>query len=701
MRVVDMGKSSDDIYGIEHLSNIVNGNWDIFGPLFGDRARAIGYLGEITELRHNLAHRRKKHIIRRADLTRFVHNAQILLDAIKSPQDKDFQEILDSLLSGVNPWEGKLIEVKLPPHDEIYDEFLGRSEELRELLDWFTSDSKQRVIWGYGGVGKSALAHKFAQEIQDSALDDIDAIVWLTAKRVEFVDRSVKERVPDFTDVPTFCNGVVNALYGTDRDDVSKEEMLSELNDVQCLLIVDDLDTVIDDHEIAEMLLFELRPTATKVIFTSRQQVPGIRYMEVPSFDDETLQNFIAGRAREYHVDEHACLKSIAGIRAVTQGYPLFVDDLIRYSTLVGIKKATEEWGNRKGDGARVYALQRQLERLGGVTEDTLISIAVADRPLLIVEISQVGGMSDDDVESGVTALLKSGLIHRVDNEEMSGPAYSINSNTRRLVRSTFAKRPKLISAVSVYKGLIGERTPGAKRLAIGKAIRETREEYNRAGVQSASDKLQAAMTGELRDDPDLYGMLGWIYGRTPSQFQPQAREAFQHAHELGCKRPDMYFHWTDLELRTAEEAVSNESNEKVRQLWRKANNVAQLALERCGESDRRCHRAGYLKSREAKALDYLNEFSQAQNARHVAVGLFQQALKAPREERSVPRSQIYRALAYAFHELDDVTGLTDTLNDWHAVSSTDPLFMREIRRLWWRRPELINNLSWLAKHIK
>ena len=698
MRVVDMGKSTDDIYGIEHLSNIVNGNWDTFGPLFGDRARATGYLGEITELRNNLAHRRKEHIIRRVDLIRFIQNAQILLDAIKSPIAKEFHDILDSLLSGVDPWGGRPIEVQLPPHDEIYDEFLGRSDQLRELLDWFTSDSKQRMVWGYGGVGKSALAHKFAQEIRDIASDYIDAIVWLTAKKIEYVERSTKERIPDFEDVPTFCNRIVNALYGSDRYDVSKDEMLSELRNTRCLLIVDDLDTVIDDQDTAEMLLFELRPTASKVLFTSRQQIPGIRYMEVPPFDDETLQNFIAGRAGEYGVDENVCLKNIVRIRAVTQGYPLFVDDLIRYAALVGVKKAIEEWEHRKGDGARVYALRRQLERLGGVTEDTLISIAVGNRPLRVVEISQVGGLADDDVESGVTTLLSSGLIHRVDNKETSEPAYSINSNTRRLVRSTFAKHPKLLSAASAYKGLTGERTPEAKRIAIGKAIREAKKEFDHSGIETAADKLVLAMTGELRDDADLYGMLGWVYARNPQQFRSEAQEAFKNAHKFGSRKPEMYFHWTELEIRSAEQAVWRDTEENILGFWRNAIKVSQLALERCEESDGRCHRAGYLRSREAKTLDNLNQFSQAKSARYAAVDLFRRALKAPPEEYPVPRSRIYRGLALSYDELDDIQALTETLRIWHAVSSTDPIFVSEVRRIYWRRPALESDLAWLSK---
>ena len=56
MRVVDMGKEEEDLYGVEHIWNIIAGNWKkLFGPIFQDWARTQEFLSEITELRNNLA----------------------------------------------------------------------------------------------------------------------------------------------------------------------------------------------------------------------------------------------------------------------------------------------------------------------------------------------------------------------------------------------------------------------------------------------------------------------------------------------------------------------------------------------------------------------------------------------------------------------------------------------------------------------
>ena len=174
MRVVDMNKADEELYGVEHLSNIVTGNWKLFGDHFGDRKRTEVYLDEITELRHNVSHRRPHHLLRRGQLLRFTRNAQILLSALKSPIAGQFESLADSLEQGGTPWGNQLGGI-LPPSTEIVHDFVGREQEIRKLATWLASDSPQIMIEGYGGSGKSALAYQFAQDVRDGAPASLQA----------------------------------------------------------------------------------------------------------------------------------------------------------------------------------------------------------------------------------------------------------------------------------------------------------------------------------------------------------------------------------------------------------------------------------------------------------------------------------------------------------------------------------------------
>lgn len=150
MRVVDMGKNDDEIYGVEHLSNIVSGNWkDIYRERFGDRARTEVWLKEIAEIRHNVSHRRRRHFLRRSELGRFAHTCAVLLRAIGSPDARRFEHRVESLTAGATPW-GAPLTGHVPAQDEIVDEFVGREHQLRDLSGWLAGDSPQLLVWGYG-----------------------------------------------------------------------------------------------------------------------------------------------------------------------------------------------------------------------------------------------------------------------------------------------------------------------------------------------------------------------------------------------------------------------------------------------------------------------------------------------------------------------------------------------------------------------
>ena len=356
MRRVNMARAEDEIFGIEHLWNIVNGNWPLFKEAFENKNRTQVYLSEITELRNNLAHRKKRHVLLRSDLIRTIGSCQVILSALRSSRAETFAEIVDSLSSGDTPW-GAILEGYLPPSDEMYAEFVGRPSELDGLSDWLASDSPQILVWGYGGVGKSALAYKFAREIRDSSNEHLIAVCWVSAKNSEFSEGSERDRPADFADLPSFVKALWTAMYESNEVPcgLGPDRLLDELADMPILLVVDDFDTISEDVALTEFLLYKLRGTSTRVIYTSRHRIPTLQNREVPPFSGNELRDFVSRRAVDYSVDQSTCLKRLKGIKSVTGGYPLFVDDLIHHAAFVGIDGALKPestegmWSCREG----------------------------------------------------------------------------------------------------------------------------------------------------------------------------------------------------------------------------------------------------------------------------------------------------------------------------------------------------------------
>ena len=697
MRVVEMNKSPDEVHGLEHFWRIVDGNWRLFGPLFGDKRRTQVYLEEITELRNNLAHRRRRHTLLRSNLIRIVGSCRMVLSALRSSKTAKFADIEDSLSAGGTPW-GATLEGHLPPSDEIYDEFVGRPEELRGLSEWLASDSKQVLVWGYGGAGKSAIAHKFALEVRDSSNESFIAVCWISAKRSEYIEGNVRERAADFRDLNEVLRAIWSSLYDTDDipADLDSSVVLRHLNEMPILLVVDDFDTVIEDEDLSAFLLYELRNTQSRVIYTSRHRVPGVRNLEVPPFSDADLQEFVRVRSVEYGANQQQCMDRIDGIRRVTDGYPLFVNDIIRHAAIIGIASAMEDWSQRRGDAAREYALRRQISHLGQSCGEVLMALSIANRALLPVEISNIAGLTDPDTEAGLRVLHDWRMVNQVAEDDSTSPLYRMNANTRRLVEQTFRGDNRLTAFKTAFDTLTGERVPEAKRRAIGSLIARTKRLQFTEGTNSAVVTLLDGMTGELADSADLYGVLGWLYSKQPAdEYIALARSAFEQSHRLGASKIDPYYHWFTLEKVLAEEMVPRAqegeiSSNTVADQWKQCQKIAEMGLNRCGPSQLLLYWAGYAGSREGKSRERTQAFSVAEGSYLLAVDSFKRALDAPVSDvASVNRSQIYRGLTLALEGLGDEEELVKTLGQWRSYSETDPFFHAECVRMLEKYPRL------------
>lgn len=95
--------------------------------------------------------------------------------------------------------------------------------------------------------------------------------------------------------------------------------------------------------------------------FTKRK----IRSFVVKGFEKEEAESFIESRVHLYGLDRQQFNAPVVDeVVRITDGSPLYMDDLLRLTRIVDVKKALDTWAERRGDEARKYALQREMERL-------------------------------------------------------------------------------------------------------------------------------------------------------------------------------------------------------------------------------------------------------------------------------------------------------------------------------------------------
>ena len=545
------------------------------------------------------------------------------------------------------------------------------------------------VLWGYGGAGKSAIAYQFATQIADSAPEGLNAVIWVSAKKFEYVSGETRHRDADFDSTDSFVAAVTNGIYD-EADGFTERELLAHLDDTPVLVVVDDVDSVLDDQALRRFLILDLYRSRSKILFTSRQELLPLPTIEVKGFNKQELDEFIQVRAPYYKIPLESCLERAQKIGNVTNSYPLFVDDLLRYARLDGITSALRDWSQKKGDAARRYALRRQLERLGDAASQALMSVAIANDPISSVEIAKLSGFTDEDIQDALSDVLHWRLINRLPPDLDDRPLFSCNSNTRRLVQKTYSRDPAFLGIKEAFQSLAGVSLPDRMRRRIAQAISDATGRVVQGDFAGAEERIRRDMTGDLELNPDMWGALGWVLTRFPDRDAVVVRNAFENAHKFGARKEDTYYHWINFERESAETNVGRVPDDDLVKLWSTARAVAERAVSRCEDTKWLCQAVAYLCTREAKTQEHLNRYTRARSLFAQATLWAHRSLAATAGERDVPTGQIYKTLALALEGAEDVQELRETLGRWkQAAGAEDPYFDEERRRLMYKFPSL------------
>ncbi len=154
--------------------------------------------------------------------------------------------------------------------------FYGRTTELAQLQDWSVSDRCNLVsILGLGGIGKSALAAKAIQQIQD----EFDYIIWKSCRNISSIE--------------TLLNELVSFFSEGQQTEGSIASLLKYLQTVRCLIVLDGLETLLPEKEREYgKLLKTIGETTHQSCFllTSREKLPEIAVLEGSQLTVRSLQ---------------------------------------------------------------------------------------------------------------------------------------------------------------------------------------------------------------------------------------------------------------------------------------------------------------------------------------------------------------------------------------------------------------------------
>jgi hypothetical protein len=110
-------------------------------------------------------------------------------------------------------------------------QFYGRQAELQTLETWILEDGCRAIeIFGLGGIGKTALSVKLAQQVQSQ----FDYVIWRSLQQAPSLSTLLSEILPILagSDVVTDCS--INTL-------------IKQLRSKRCLLVLDNIESILQD----------------------------------------------------------------------------------------------------------------------------------------------------------------------------------------------------------------------------------------------------------------------------------------------------------------------------------------------------------------------------------------------------------------------------------------------------------------------
>jgi tetratricopeptide (TPR) repeat protein len=676
-----------DLLGVNHFFNLFDAYYEVIcREDSGDDASTIkskkqaflGWAKQIKNLRDPLSHPSEEDFSFEDSFV-VLDCARRVLVRLGLQKEAEQIRVLTAELDGRphsadSPQEP--LDDSLPPRESIVVNFVGRQAELDVLWHWFDDPLRRKyLLAGDGGKGKSALAYQFAVAVKYRAPAPYVIVLWFTGKRRRFAEGKSVTAAAEFNDF----EGAVNILlqrYGfvdeVERSVEWKRARVLELaNEFPSLIVIDDVDSLQGTGEDAiEFFVDQLGGTKSKLLFTSRRVLFGMANitLQVRGLGEKDAEAFVASRCNLLKIDPDRIRQHLKEILRVTEGSPLYIEDLLRLTCVLSPEQAIQEWRGKGGEKARRYALQREVELLTPQAREALLGACVIPGPSSFTEIREVTGSRPEDLAIALGELQGLFLIPKpvlIEGQER----YQINANTRLLVQELYGSTDIWRRLDNARRSLQGELpTAGSRQIQglIRQAVLLVRQRE-----QGQAEALLKNALERYPNDANLLAFLGFVYKASEPPRIADARETFRRAWELKCPNVEMYKHWSRMELEQRE--------------WTRAADAAERGLRWDVDNRELLYAAGYARSRLARELAAGQHSGRARQEAENAHRLLERAVKSPEKldigERRLS-SDIYRALVLNCDALDDARSVYEYLNSWLAEHPDDGNAWSEYGRL-------------------
>lgn len=453
------------------------------------------------------------------------------------------------------------LEHNLPDRVLVCSRFVGRREVLGELWTWLADDfSRVRLIAGEGGLGKTSLAYRFAEEVASRRVRPFEQVVWLTAKKRQFIpseDAHRQNYLTHFEDANSLFKAIASAhgCIESDFEGLDSRELrqlaLQSFSAMPSFVVIDDVDSLTPEDQQRALELGMLTPPKTKMLLTTRVNFSYSpdNVLKLDGLEREEFKEYVKVVRDRYNLPAVKDSK-IEHLREVSGGSPLFTDSLLRLERRgLTLDQAINQWRGEKGLEARKAALQREVQQLSREAKRALFVISHV-KSASYVELLRILDYAEQTLGDALQEL--AGLF-LVSAPSIGREArYTVESNTGLLVlelsQSLGIDHAALVGAVKRARtdavGLSIEKRSGIVGLAIAQAIASMKRDDPKAALEAviaADKKLKSP-------NADLLLAIGRFSLKQKPPILERASKVFADSYALGQRKQLLFDLWFEAE---------------------------------------------------------------------------------------------------------------------------------------------------------
>jgi hypothetical protein len=357
----------------------------------------------------------------------------------------------------VPPFFNKSKSIKANIPFEAGVPFIGRKRQLRKIKEEIIDIPNQNgIVFGLGGVGKTALILKLTEELFENDEDrSFENIIWVSAKR-NYYDPTfnlVEEKNQQFNSLDNILCDILHFFEYEEVEEYPLEDktelVLGLFEQNRVLLVLDNVETLTqrDAEQIVRFFQIDVKrrlrssPSNFKVIITSRELIPsGFQQMKLEGLDLNDSRQLMKALYNQYKgANVELTDEQRDRIHDATSGIPIVIKhcfaQLYEYNrTFDEVVKALESASNEviKFSFAEILDL---------VVQDRCslkILILLEKRaPLSTRQISEILEVEEFDIKGRLPVLINYQCVEKqgIGEEERYRPNDQVHLLTKSLVR--------------------------------------------------------------------------------------------------------------------------------------------------------------------------------------------------------------------------------------------------------------------------